>query len=76
MHSWFRRRVHELINARMKVRTFRRGNEDHTFWMLVNQSANKVNLFQGQLHRVEMLRRAGHIRRPELQQKSGETHVS
>lgn len=68
MHSWFHHCISWIRKRRMKVRTFRCGNENHTVRMFVDQSSNKINLFQGQLHRVEMLWRAGHIRGPELQQ--------
>lgn len=49
------------VELQAKCLTFRRGNEDHAFRMLVDQPANQVDLLECQLDRVEVLRGARHV---------------
>lgn len=49
------------VELQAKCLTFRRGNEDHAFRMLVDQPTNQVDLLECQLHRVEVLRGARHV---------------
>lgn len=48
------------------IRTVGRCDELHLVRVLLDEARDHVHLLEGELHRVEELRRAWHVRRPEL----------